>query len=82
MPFEGEEKQRRNCCTPMGCEPATTNANSTVNQEDETEVTVTVAMLRRISCSSNKQGLTEGIPVARLKVISRSLARSQTSSLT
>ena len=65
---------------PKGCGPAATIGSSC--QEDETEVVATVTMLRRILCASTKQGLSEGIPVARPKFISRSLARSQASSLT
>jgi len=65
-----------------GCGHATTIANSNVSQEGETEVAAAVMMLRRILCASTKQRLSEGIPVARPKVISLSIARSQASSLT
>jgi hypothetical protein len=65
LPFEGKEKERRNCRMPRGCGSATTIANSNVSQEDETEVAAAITMLRRILCASTKQGLSEGIPVAR-----------------
>jgi hypothetical protein len=59
-----------------------TIANSNVSQEDETEVAAAVTMLRSILCASKKKGLSGGIPVARQKVTSLSLAHSQSSSLT
>ena len=55
---------------PRGCGPGTSIANSIVSQEDETEVTAGLRILRRFLLASSEERLFEHILVARPKVIS------------